>query len=476
MKILIYNNKSQLVGNKILVEEIRDDKRFKLRTKNAYFAMMKSNSGWDGYKRFITPTGLFGTGLLSEVLAWLEENEEEYTLVDKRNVFKDTKVISSLRDFDLRDYQLESVTEFLNNRVKGLRFQRGVLWEATNAGKNIIAAAIFASFSSKRKGLFLINNQVIFQQAVIELKQLLGNEVGQVSSKKTDWKRLNVCMVQTLANRIKTNPQIKRDVAGTDIMLIDESDEVISRKDTQSILTVAYNCPIRCGLTGTEGLSDDKIRNKESVALLGPVIHKVSNKDLVDKGHSAKPIITILEGNTEVFEEDWPSQLEFGIIKNKERNKKVWKRVKQHLKEGRKNILVLVKYHSHIKYLYKTLPKSLANGDYKIGSVHHKTKNREAILQRFKDEKIDILICTMIIRRGKNLPRMRALINAAGGKSHSNLLQIFGRALRKEAGVKEEAYIDDFFDDGGCVNLRRHSKRRVTYYKQQGFEVKELYK
>ena len=73
-----------------------------------------------------------------------------------------------------------------------------------------------------------------------------------------------------------------------------------------------------------------------------------------------------------------------------------------------------------------------------------------------------------------NLKLIRTLINAAGGDSWRNVLQIFGRALRKEAGVKEEVNVEDFMDEGRY--LKRHSKHRINYYKKEGFPVGELYK
>lgn len=481
LRLIIHNHKCQLTGDLMVVEEIREAINFKIRVKNAYFAMMKSPGGWDGFRRFISPTGLFGTGLLPEVAAWLKQNELDYEVIDKRSLFKEMGTVTKLEGFEERDYQADAVKALVNNKLDlgggvKIRYQRGILWEATNAGKNLIAACLFLSFSSKRKGLFLINNQTIFEQAVEELRELMGKDVvGFVSSKKVDWKRVNVCMVQTLANRIKTHKQIRKDVEGADIIIVDESDEVISRKDTQKIFAAAWNCPIRIGLTGTQGLSKDKIKNKESIEYLGPVLHRTRNQDLVDKGHSAKPIISVHEGNTKVLvDADYSEELEKGIIRNTKRNKKVWLRAKHHLKKGRKNVLILFKYHRHAKYLEASMPKWFKENGYKVAYIHGKNKNREEMLKKFKEGKINVLVCSMIVRRGKNLPSMRALINAAGGDSHSNLLQILGRALRKKLSGPNKVHIDDFMDMGKY--LRRHSKHRITYYKNEGFPVKEVYK
>lgn len=355
----------------------------------------------------------------------------------------------------------------------GLRWNRGILHEATNAGKNLIAAAIYASYSSKRNGLFLINNKVIYNQAVKEIGDILGHDVvGQVNAAKTDWKKFNICMVQTLANRIKSNPKIRADVSNNDIMIVDEGDEVIGRKDTRYILDHAHNSPVRLSLTGTTGIHKDKIKNKDEIAFFGEVIHRTTNKQLVDWGYSAVPHIKIFTGNTKVYQDNYQEEYHEAIIKSKERNKKVWKRVIKYAGKDKFPILVLFKYHEHAKYLMKYIPEELK--DYRIAIAHGKIDSREFILEKFRKEKIDILLCSMIIRRGKNLPLMRVLINAAGGDSHANALQILGRGLRKVEGKKEEIYFEDFMDNGKF--LKRHSRHRLLYYKKQGFPVKELFK
>lgn len=69
---------------------------------------------------------------------------------------------------------------------------------------------------------------------------------------------------------------------------------------------------------------------------------------------------------------------------------------------------------------------------------------------------------------------MRTLINAAGGDSEANLLQVLGRGLRRLPGQKDEIDVYDFYDQGKY--LMRHSKHRIIWYKKEGFPVEELWK
>lgn len=471
MRIVIGNHKSQIFCGAKDMEILR--KALRIRSPGAWYSPAFRNNTWDGYVNYISDrTGLFDTGLLVEVCKQIRALGKEPELKDSRETFRDLHEVKEIGGKILREDQREALHAFLNHRVGGISFPRGIMDEATNYGKTILTASIVASFSEKRRGIYLINNKTIFVQVYQDLKELLGKDVvGCVMSGKTDWKRFNVCMVQTLANQIYKNPKIKNDLAQQDFIVIDEYDEVINFKATKLILQHTYNAPIRLGLTGTASMSKDKTKNRDQIRFTGPVIHKTTNKQLVDLGVSAKPTIKFILGNDKVYEDlSYEEEYDRCIIRNKTRHRRIWRRVARNIEKG--PVLILFRYHKHIQEVMKLCPDQLQK-DYKIGMAHGKIKNREQIIQRFNKGKIDILLCSMIIRRGKNIPEIRSLLNAAGGDSQSNVLQIFGRGLRKSK-TKTKINIEEFYDLGKY--LRKHSKHRIIYYKNQKFPVKELYK
>lgn len=475
IRILIDNNKSRLVCATTKLHELREE--FKLRAPGYFFSPAYRRRVWDGYVRYITETGLFSTGLLSEVCELLDKHKWKYKIEDDgRDSFKDLHEIKELNGKVFRGYQAECVKALLNNRYKGIKYIRGILQEATNAGKNIIAAGIMQSFSSKRKGLFLIDNSVIYEQAIKELSELMPGEIGQIRGSKIVWNRLTICMVQSLSNLLKKDHKAKAQLAQQSIVLVDEADTTATKKVGKFCISYCLNAPIRVALSGTPLHHKEKTRNKEVVAFFGPVIHKTSNKDLVDQGFSAKPHIKILMGNQrkrDAWKGDYKLELDKAVIKNKRRNRKIWRIVRKSIDKERSPVLILIQYHEHIKQLMKVIPKDMYH-NLNIDSVHGETGGRDSIFERFKKGKIDVLIASMIIRRGKNLPIMQTLINAAGGDSHANALQILGRGLRKVEGKKEHLYFYDFYDEGYYV--KRHAKHRIRFYKEEGFRVQELYK
>lgn len=473
VKILVYNSKCRYIGRIKYLDMLRKDTR--IRAKGAFFSPAFRKRQWDGYVYYITEKGgLFETGLLPLMYEKLRSYGQRVELIDKRESFRNQYNVNELGGMGFRGYQLEGLKSALGNKFQGIRYQRGILSEATNAGKSLIAGGIYASLSSKRMGLFLVNSKTLYEQSVRDFEKLLPGEVGQVNAKKTNWKRINICMVQTLGNRISKDHKFLNSLAKVDVIIVDEADEVINRKDCQRILSACYNATIRIALTGTPQLSDDKNRNMKQIAYFGPILHSTTNKELVDQGVSTPPDIRMYMGNKHVIEKgDYQREYSRGIIKNKRRHRKIWRLVSRYAE--RKDAipcLIIFKNHEQAISLMEQCPDELRD-KYRIKTVHHKTKNRTQIVEDFRRGKIDILVGSMILARGKNMPRIKLLTNAAGGTSHARILQIFGRSLRKHKS-KEKVYIIDFWDVGEY--LRLHSVRRLRYYKAQKFGVREIYK
>lgn len=476
ININMNNSKCHLSGDAILIEDLRE--RTKIKVKNAFFAPQHVSNGgsWDGFYKPITDSGYFKTGYLGEVIALLKKLGKKYHIEDRRGNIEPVHIVTGFDGFEEREYQEIGMDHFFAHKIGDTYFQRGIFSYCTNSGKSYISACIYASYGEGTIGLLLINNKVIFNQLVKELTDLLGKDVvGYVSSEKgTVWKQFNICMVQTLGNRAKTDRRIRDDLAKAEIIIVDEADEVIHRKDSQTILSYSYNASVRIAVTGSAGMSKDKVRNSKLIEYFGPVITTVKNKELVDKGYSAKPTITILKGNQKELKGlSYVDQYEMGITKNKGRHRRIWERVQEHIDNDDLPVLIICRYHKHIERLFEAIPKDIVES-FRVQTVHGGNANREQVLEDFRNSKIDILISSLIIKRGKNLPTIRSLINAAGGDSHETIVQLLGRALRIIRGVKDKVNMDDFHDKG--KHLFKHSNHRVRYYKEEKFPVEERYK
>ena len=89
-------------------------------------------------------------------------------------------------------------------------------------------------------------------------------------------------------------------------------------------------------------------------------------------------------------------------------------------------------------------------------------------MKDFREGKIDILVSTTIIARGKNFPLLKYMINAADMDSQEKNIQFLGRLVRTHEG-KDKAYLDDIWYPGNYLD--RHGRHRKVYYQKQNLKV-----
>lgn len=127
-------------------------------------------------------------------------------------------------------------------------------------------------------------------------------------------------------------------------------------------------------------------------------------------------------GNWESEEVSYKEVYDDSITFNKYAKRMVYSRLKWNLKQDRYPALVVCKFIAHCENLCKYFKKKLGS-KYNIACVHVDTpsKIRQQIMKDFREGKIDILVSTTIIARGKNFPKLRYLLNAASMDSQENL-------------------------------------------------------
>lgn len=474
VKIEVNNHKCKIytsAKNLLLIQ-----KAFKVRHPNAYFVRMHTDRRWDGMIDYVTESGYFKTGLLPQVVEYINtELMVDVEYIDNRADFDHKpKVPEKIGEHFVRPYQKSAIRAIINNHIGELHFPIGVIDAATNAGKTTIAAGIYLSYQKKIPMLVLINDGDLYEQFKNEIPKLVGDNVGFVRGKENNWDTVTVAMVQTLSRNIHKH---KRELTKFGIVIVDEAD-LANNKTYKKVIENCYNANIRCGMSGSIYLSKlkkDFTHNQNLKGYFGEKVFTITNKDLVEKGYSTEMVIRIFPGNTKIGTKGmWEKEYESGITYNEERAMLCVDRLKHNLKIGRKPALVVCQYHKHIDIMYMVINRELGK-KYRIAYVHggFKTSERNKIFQDFREGKIDILISSFIVRRGKNFPKLKYLLNAAAGDSHATVLQLMGRLFRKDKG-KKKVYMEDFYDKG--IYLERHSKHRVIYYKKEGFKVVEKYK
>lgn len=466
IKLEINNNKIKLNGPLKILNQL--DKDFSIRNPNAWHIRKYMGKGWDGKQHYITEAGYIKTGLLPKLVKKIEEHGHEVEFEDYRAPLPEWTFPKKVGEHTPRDYQEEAIRAVLENEVNGLHFPIGVVNAATNAGKTTIAAGIFLAYKAQIPAIILVNDGDLYTQFLDELPKLVGEEnFGYVRGKDKNWNKFTLGMVQSISQNASN---YALELSKFRICLVDEAD-LADNKTYKRVIEKLYNTNIRVGLSGTiymSKLAKDKIKNENLRCFFSDEVFKITKREMVDKGLSTELVIKIIRGNTKPgIKGDFKAEYDELITNNEDRHMVSMERARWNAERGRLPMVIICQYHQHIENLYNVYIRELGYR-YKVERVHHETKNRTQIFKDFRDGKIDILISSYIIKRGKNLPLTKYLQNASSSDSNETISQLMGR-LERTHESKNKSYIDDLFDEGHY--LKRHSKHRIAYYRKEKFKV-----
>lgn len=450
---------------------------FSVRHPNAFYLRTRQRGmqNWDGKIHYINKHGEFKIGFLPAVYEKCIEYGIKPKVVDMRKPLpKVKKVVTKIGKYKLRPEQEKAVKAIISNQVGNSLFQIGVLDYTVNAGKTLIMSSLYLSYKRQLKTLLITNDSDWLNQARGEFKQYLpGEDITFVQGKVLNWSNFTIGMVQSISRNMRFYQQ---ELSKIDMVLVDEADQGGS-KQYQNVLTRLFNTRIRIGLSGTiymSKLAKDKVKNMNLECFFGKVIAEFKLKDSIKKGYSTKTIVKMVPsrpwyGNWESEFVTYKDIYDDSITLNKYAKRMAYARLKWNINQGRYPALVVCKHIAHCENLYKFFKKRLGDA-YNIAYVHVNTpsKLRQQIMKDFREGRIDILVSTTIIARGKNFPKLRYLLNAASMDSQEKSIQFLGRLVRTDES-KNRVYLDDLHYPGDY--LSRHGRHRKQYYQKQELKV-----
>ncbi len=450
---------------------------FSVRHPNAFYLRTRQRGmqNWDGKIHYINKHGEFKIGFLPAVYEKCIEYGIKPKVVDMRKPLpKVKKVVTKIGKYKLRPEQEKAVKAIISNQVGNSLFQIGVLDYTVNAGKTLIMSSLYLSYKRQLKTLLITNDSDWLNQAREEFKQYLpGEDITFVQGKVLNWSNFTIGMVQSISRNMRFYQQ---ELSKIDMVLVDEADQGGS-KQYQNVLTRLFNTRIRIGLSGTiymSKLAKDKVKNMNLECFFGKVIAEFKLKDSIKKGYSTKTIVKMVPsrpwyGNWESEFVTYKDIYDDSITLNRYAKRMAYARLKWNINQGRYPALVVCKHIAHCENLYKFFKKKLGDA-YNLSYVHVNTpsKLRQQIMKDFREGKIDILVSTTIIARGKNFPKLRYLLNAASMNSQEKSIQFLGRLVRTDES-KNKVYLDDLHYPGNY--LSRHGRHRKQYYQKQELKV-----
>ena len=206
--------------------------------------------------------------------------------------------------------------------------------------------------------------------------------------------------------------------------------------------------------------------------LFGDVISRVTNKQLIEEGHSAKPTINIIPiANPNDIDniDEYRVAYEKGIINNNFRNKLIAKLTEKWYNED-KGILIIVNFIDHGNNISELLDGLNVEHYFLHGEVDSEIRKQK--LNDMRSGKLKVMIATSLIDEGVDISGINSLILGAGGKSLRQVLQRVGRALRK----KKDDNTTQIYDFADMTNrfLFHHSKEREKIYREEEFEIRKM--
>ncbi len=253
------------------------------------------------------------------------------------------------------------------------------------------------------------------------------------------------------------------------IMIVDEAHHTNSDQWYKSLLT-CKNAQYRVALTGSID-KDNKVLRRRMQALFGSIVAKTTNQQMIDRGVSAKPKVTMITVDVPSMPEKnkYLEVYQQGVVANTFRNLLIAKlAIKEYNAGG--TILVVVNWKTHAKNIAEFLTPEEVPFVILDGSMP--SEERESVIADVREGRTRILIATSLIDEGVDIPSADVLIMAAAGKSSRQLIQRVGRIIRRKEG-SNTASIYDFMDTFN-KHTYEHAKIRRELYLAEGFELLDI--
>lgn len=383
--------------------------------------------------------GRFPSGLADKIAVRAAEAGITIEVRDERGAAPEFR-----RDYCawLRDYQLEAFDAAVDHGA-------GILQLPTGSGKTEIFAAL--AWANRGRWLFLAHREILVRQAAKRFAERTGRTAGLLVAGEQNLDRVTCATFQSFIAH-------GADWSDTVGLVIDEAHTVPAKTFFRAAMGVPAR--VRIGLSATPLAREDR-RSVMAVAALGPVIYRLNPAVLIARGLLARPRIRMLRVTQQCDRPTWQGVYGEAIVRSTARNRMV---VEAALRCERP-FLVFVKQVDHGRALARALAKTGLNVEFVWGQH----TNRARAVRDLERSALDCIVCSVVFQEGLDIPCLRGVIVASGGRSAIAAVQRIGRGSRVEAG-KTEFEVWDFMDDGNEL-LKRHSKKRKGAYEGEGYEV-----
>lgn len=253
-------------------------------------------------------------------------------------------------------------------------------------------------------------------------------------------------------------------IDGVVAVIVDESHTGKGNNLSELLSNQLSHIPLRWGLTGT--IPKDAVDRLTLLNAVGPVVNKVSAKELQDKGIISQCFIHNIETNdTHVEFKSYHDEKSF-LTSDPDRINYISGLISDLALEG--NTLVLVERIETGQMLETMIEGSI----FLSGSVKNSTRKEE--YDSIQNSNNRVLIASFgIASTGISIPRIFNLVLIEPGKSFVRVIQSIGRGIRK---AKDKDHVDIYDISSTLKYSSKHAKVRKTFYKdaEYPFETEKI--
>lgn len=448
----------------------------------------------------------FLAGLTARLVRRLEKRGHSVVLeYDPARVEVDPPPPDCLDGLTLRDHQMEGL-------VEALRHQRGTLWQATNAGKSAIIAALCYVLAARwpgSTGVIIVPTLTILTGLTKDLRTRLPHlRIGMIGNGTCQTKGADVVVgtyqtfQQACPSRGRAHPVLQRLVELAPYLLVDEAHHA-SGAVYQRLMQMAYNAVFRIGFSGTidknskrtdaraqERSAPKAVKHRWDVeAVLGPVLFRTTNDEMVTAGFSAQPRVFVVDdrkayGPTVLPIKQRPPEVNGRRVKPLNVYMETFRRALiedqtflRTVSRVTRALLVAGKppfVFSHSVELLVALSKVMTERGvaHRVLDGRDSPAKRDNVVDLFSRRRDFALLTSSIFDEGANVPEIRAVVFAGARRAVVELLQRIGRGIRCKADDNTLTVVD--FRPSHCEVLADHYEERRAVYRAEGFPVARI--
>ncbi len=455
---------SSIRGRLLPANEIIKDCSFK--PKGYQFSPKFGKGRWDGSIKLAKSRRVAGsvviffpTGLFERVCSVVEKKGLRVKIINNipGQKLMDRPILSVITK-TYRYYQKDGL-------LTAIQKQRGIIKQPTGSGKTLVGAGLIKSIG--KPAIFLTDRKTILYQTIKVMEEELGKRnIGVIGLGRDDRKIITLGLIKTISIHLN---KYKKHLQSKVVLIGDEVHRGTSR--TWIDVMNEIPAPIRIGLSATPiGVTNSL--NLEAV--FGPIIYDIDPDALMKKSYLSRPEIYLAQYREHTLPEryDYHTAYLKGIVQNKFRNTLIIKfalAIKKHNKDLFP-LVVLAKSLEHLALLSKLFSKT----SLRVRKVEGLTSvtERDRLFTETNERKIDVLLGSSIMDEGVDIPEIRSMISASGGKSAVKTIQRLGRSLRITSTKKKVLFVD--FYDSDHPYLLTHSKKRRRSYRKEKYKCTEI--